>query len=356
MQVLDISFNSISDISQLGYLSCFPRLRSLQVNDNPLCNQEEHVEKVLEAVPWLIEVDNEPVEEVFRDKAIKSIFLGVMGFAGVQYLQEKAARAEPPFLNFKNPIDIKRHWAAGGGHVEAPSTSSIRLCGVSTSYAQVVERNVNDIMHGNSESSVLWGAVLEVFKMAETNPVLQNQLSSKDGDNLDTNIRTLFLTTMDANWNCLAFQEMCEAQRKSILFATREKCMRKDFQEAKSGQELPVCEPNPKKFRGGTYDIDLCLLDHLEYNQSKYKEVYNGNVEYRMEVETQRKRVSRLQALARGWLARREYNKLRQSDRALKEMQRQAEALRLRIASRKIQASHLMSNEMICVDDKRTKN
>jgi hypothetical protein len=87
--------------------------------------------------------------------------------------------------------------------------------------------------------------------------------------------------------------------------------------------------------------MDWGILDPLQYQECKYKDVYLRNNDYQMEVELHEKRVTVLQALARGFLARLKCKCLRldlKTEKTMKEIHFQ-EQLKKEKAMLKIQAS-----------------
>lgn len=350
--MLDLSFNNISDQSQLSHLACLHRLRSLQINDNPISAQEGHFDKVLEAVPWLIEFDNEPVKETCRNKAFKSVLAKVMGVVGVQFLQEKAARGENPFRNLANPQEVRRQWFP-----DCSETNDLNPRATTKHHASCESRN--DIVDGHcwndrsikEETSVLCAQIMEATRMALTSPTtLRAQLLSEEEQ------KNFFScpdwgAQVEQHWSFLAFQEMCEGHRKKLLLSIRDKNSRKFTTVAPTLQQVvtgPVInhqivrEPDHlKKDRGGSGNMDWGILDHLQYQECKYKDVYLRNNDYQMEVELHEKRVTVLQALARGFLARLKCKCLRldlETEKTMKDIHFQ-EQLKKEKAMLKIQAS-----------------
>uniref|UniRef100_A0A7I4FJ54 Dynein axonemal light chain 1 n=1 Tax=Physcomitrium patens TaxID=3218 RepID=A0A7I4FJ54_PHYPA len=256
LEVLDISFNNVSQLTQLNHLASLRRLRTLQMNDNPISDQEDHVGKVLEAVPWLIELDNELVEDSFREKAVQSIFSKNMAVAGIRYLDEKIARAERPFLSFANPKDVTKHWLGG--------------------------------FSDRSDSSN------------------QSGLAKLEANNRD------IIAVMQENWNHLAFQEMLESHRKSQSWS-KETSLRKEFfgQESKSGPQMTKgTNLSNEGIMSVSHNVERYLSDHLEDEDFKYKNVFKENLEYKADIEVELSRVRRLQALARDMLTRKRLIKM----------------------------------------------
>lgn len=58
------------------------------MNDNPVSEETDYVHKILEAVPWLVELDNEPISEQSKDRAVRTIFLKIRDCVGPGYLKE----------------------------------------------------------------------------------------------------------------------------------------------------------------------------------------------------------------------------------------------------------------------------
>lgn len=319
------------------------------MNDNPISDQEEHVDKVLEAVPWLTELDNEPVEDSFREKSVKSIFLKNMEVAGIKYLHEKAAQAEKLFLSFGNPNDVARQWLGSSSSFSDRydcSSSAASSRHWSNIKSEAVDRDIIEVMHGKAKGAILWAAIFDLHRMAGSNPILRAQLTSPMGSSLHPLESLPCHSTTDENWNCLAFQEMFESHRKSHSWS-KETSLRKEFlvQESKFGP--PTTEKGVSNFgkadvMAESHNVDQYLADHLEYTDCKYQNLYKENVEYRTEIEAQLLRVRRLQALARGMLARKSrmrMQKLAVDALMAREAQRLSEKQRFQSSVLRIQAS-----------------
>ncbi|XP_024367013.1 uncharacterized protein [Physcomitrium patens] len=305
LEVLDISFNNVSQLTQLNHLASLRRLRTLQMNDNPISDQEDHVGKVLEAVPWLIELDNELVEDSFREKAVQSIFSKNMAVAGIRYLDEKIARAERPFLSFANPKDVTKHWL-GGFSDRSDSSNQSGLAKLEAN-----NRDIIAVMQGKAKSAVLWAAVFDLHRIAETNPILRTRLSCAMGTNLHPLV-SLPCDTNEENWNHLAFQEMLESHRKSQSWS-KETSLRKEFfgQESKSGPQMTKgTNLSNEGIMSVSHNVERYLSDHLEDEDFKYKNVFKENLEYKADIEVELSRVRRLQALARDMLTRKRLIKM----------------------------------------------
>lgn len=337
-------------------MSSLRRLRTLQMNDNPVSDQEEYVEKVLEVVPWLTELDNEPVEDSYREKSVKSIFLQNMEVVGIQYLYEKVAKAETFFSSLVNPKDVARQWLYSCNYSDRYYLAS---SSTSTNYwrntkLEVMDKDIIEVMHGKAKGAILWATIFDLHQMAITNPILRAQLIFPMRSNVHLLESLPCHSSVEENWNCLAFQEMFEGHRKGHSWF-KETSLRKEFlaQEGKCGPH--IMEKGviyfEKDIMAESHNVDEYLADYLKYTNYKYQDVYKENVEYRTEIEAQLSRIKRLQALGRGMLARK--NRMRMQKLAMdaliaREAQRLSENQRFQRSVLQIQASSNILHANTC--------
>jgi len=319
------------------------------MNDNPISDQVEHVDKVLEAIPWLIELDNERIEASFREKLVQSIFLKHMQVAGIQYLFDNATHAEKPFFSYETPKDVARQWLNNNSssfNDQYSLTSSTTFANQEGNVkSKVADRHNTEIVQdGKAKGTILWATLFRLHQMANANPILKVQLVSPRKSNFHLLTFLPCYSSAKEKWNCLAFQEMLESHRKSH-FWSKETNFRKEFlvQEGKFGQqsiEKGIGKDNIDTVE--SQSIDQYLNDYIEYTDCKYQDIYKENVVYRMEIEDQLSRVRRLQALGRGMLARKNNIKMQNLVvDALKaqEAQQLSEKLRFQNSILRIQAS-----------------
>lgn len=309
--MLDISFNNIVDLFQLSHLASFCRLRTLQLNDNPLSNEEEHVGKVLEAVPWLIELDNEHIGDRYRKKLVQSIFLKNMAVTGMQYLYERLAQANKKNLSLKNPKYVTKQWISKFNDQNS-STSYTSINQWSNIKSEPMSRDIIELMNGKLNMVVLWAIIFELYQIAIVNPIMKAQSVFAMENNLYPLICLPIQFTIEENWNCLAFQEMFEIHRKNHTWS-KETSLRKEFlvQEGKFGPQTIEKEvKSNKEVIIKAQNVDQYFLEHLEYKDNKYKDVFKENVEYKIEIEDQLSNTKHFQALARGMLARKNHMRM----------------------------------------------
>jgi len=316
------------------------------MNDNPICDQVEHINKVVEAIPWLIELDNEPIEDIIREKSILSIFLKYMQVVGIQYLHENEAQAKKPFFSYENPKDMARQWCNNNSSSfidQYTLTSSTLFANQGgNDKSKVLDRHSIEIMQdGKAKRTILWATLFHLYQMAKTNPILKAQLVSPRRSNFHPLTSLPCHFTTKEKWNCLAFQEMFESHRKGH-FWSKETNFRKEFfvQEGKFEQQSIEKEVDMDTLE--SHNVEQYLNDYIEYIDCKYQDIYKENVVYRREIEDQLLRVKRLQALGRGMLARKNNTKMKKlAIDALKaqEAQQLLEKLRFQNSILQIQVS-----------------
>ena len=299
------------DLSQLNHLASLRRLRTLQLNDNPLSNEEKHVDKALEAIPWLIELDNEPIEDRVRKKSIQSIFFKNMEVAGIQYLYEKTTKANKPFLSFKNPKCIEKQWLNNFNN-EYNSTNFVIANQWNNTKLEVSNRDIIEIIHGKTELAILWAAIFELHLMAKTNPILKAHLFLTKESNLYSFACLPYHSTIEEIWNCLGFQEIFESQKRSHSWP-KETSLRKEFFVLEGKFGLQTMEKGiyfDKEVMAESSNVDQYFSKHLEYEDNNYKDIYKENVEYKKQIEDQLLKIMNLQAIARGMLVRKSHMKM----------------------------------------------
>eukprot|EP00250_Pteridium_aquilinum_P007617 c17288_g1_i2 orf=559-3783(+) len=289
LEVLDLSFNKISQVQQLQQLGCFSNLRSLQLNDNPVAELPNYTVRILEAIPWLIELDNEPLTEYSRVQAVQDIFLKVMSTVGLSYVRSNILKGTMPCLGV---VDISRQES-----------------NMSQEWNSIL---VNNIVAGDADIHVLWAILVEIHH-AYLN------ISHGKGQNCSSP----FLT--ECHWRLHSFRLMCLDHKKRLFNSSRESASFKGGINESLGSvsEMTLCHPKDGRVpatdqhtEGGisaqdSYitDLQLCMWEHIQFNSSHYEDSLCMNEDYELEIKQHNKRVLRLQALARGFLARRQHRR-----------------------------------------------
>ncbi|KAL2644286.1 hypothetical protein R1flu_011873 [Riccia fluitans] len=311
LEVLDLSFNCISECSQLQHLSYFPNLRSLQLNDNPISDKEDHADYILLAVPWLQELDNEAVAKACRHKAISTLFKSIMDVAGVAFLREKLTRGEAILRGFTNPRSAHKLSFNNREHNENRRSQFLNR--------SILE--VNDVMNGEADEETLWAILLEVKELTISSEVLRSLLMM-NGDLMKLGcIRNYSDAELDARYTMTAHQQMAHSLKSKLHAATKERCVRvlkeTELSEQHTYRRWPSREDatnlgsqsissavSEDSDKNGASHLEWCLEEHSTFDPQNYTAIYTENTEYRLEAEAQIRRVIKLQALARGRMAR----------------------------------------------------
>lgn len=341
IQVLDISFNNIYDLAQLNNLSAFPRLKILHLNDNFVSDQKKHIQKVMEVVPWLMELDNEPVKTLYREVATKENFHKFMTLVGMQYLRDRGARGDTPFLIYKNPMEVEQIW------IDTCAKSN-DTCDSFTSRSKHVDIqqdntcNIKDKEYGTSASlEFLWETIVELHGLMSTDCLLRTRTISKGRCNsISVLLPHPCMCLMETTQRSLAFQEMLETQKRLISMCSKNLSSRHEhssFESTSHGaQALEKELLSLKSQLNGPTNNDQCFRDHLNYACDSYVDVFEYCMEYKLEILGHTRRIKIIQSLARGKLARKKYKLMQELKK--KESLRQ---LSLKIAAQRIQASSL---------------
>ena len=97
--------NSISDLSEVGFLAKLQGLRVLWMSENPVSSVPGYRDYVIKAVPQLVRLDNEDVTEAERER-VKSLSLeDILAQAG-RNATTNAAEEPPPS---QQPITTPKH-------------------------------------------------------------------------------------------------------------------------------------------------------------------------------------------------------------------------------------------------------
>lgn len=338
---MDISFNNIYDLSQLNSLSSFPRLKILHLNDNVISDQKKHIQKVMEVVPWLIELDNEHVETLYRHKATQEIFHKFMALGGIQYVRERSARGENPFFTYTNPMELEQRWIA-------KCIKSNDTCDLFTSRCKHVNIeldhtwNIMDTKYGSNASlHVLWATIIELHRIMSTNCLLRTRtVCNGRCDSISTLLPHPCTCVADATQRSLALQEMLETQKKLVSTYSKNLSSRHELSSFEStshgAQELEKESLSLKPKLNEPTNNDQGFQDHLNYTCESYVEVFEYGMEYKLEILGHIKRIKLIQSLTRGILARKKYKSLQE----LKKEER-IQQLRFKIGAQRIQASSL---------------
>ncbi|EFJ04888.1 hypothetical protein SELMODRAFT_431994 [Selaginella moellendorffii] len=257
LEVLDLSFNSISDLTQLRQLACFIHLRSLQLNDNPVSEHVEYVDTVLNAVPWLIELDNEAVGESTKSEVVKTIFLNVMRVIGMQYLHEKAARNEIISSVCEKPDEIQM--------VVIKCTTQNQSyqwfqhpTAISAGHNQDLEQHtlpLDTFRNGSAYWIILRAAVLEALQYDS----IRSTLAASGLEHV--NEKGLCLSTdVRAKLDVLCSLQMCSKQREKLLLAS------KDFSAERDDYV------NTRK-----NDLEICLEEHVSFQNTSWAALTRKN-------------------------------------------------------------------------------
>ncbi|KAI5072692.1 hypothetical protein GOP47_0012798 [Adiantum capillus-veneris] len=285
LEVLDLSFNKISEVHQLQQLGCFSNLRSLQLNDNPAAELPDYTVKVLEAVPWLVELDNEPLTDFSRLQAVKNLYSNIVSTCGLWYVRSNILKGKLPC-----PSILKTQSQGKISH----------------------ERNlilVNSIMAGDAELNTLWAILLEVSHM---------YISTYFGKAQSC----LSPFSKECQWRLQSFWLMCLAQKKRLSNSLRESASLKGGRDSSLGDVSGMMHchvgnngmASAEPYTGGgicikssyVADLERCLGEHIQFNGSPYENVLILNESYKLELELHDRRVSKVQALARGFLVRKQ--------------------------------------------------
>ncbi|BBN04892.1 hypothetical protein MPTK1_3g08590 [Marchantia polymorpha subsp. ruderalis] len=328
LEVLDLSFNCISEHSQLQHLSGFPNLRSLQLNDNPISEQEDHADYVLQAVPWLAELDNEAVSKTSRDKAISTIFNNMMEVVGIAFVKEKLARGDTLLRGFTNPCSAHKISFNRQEHNENRN-------------GQFLNRNiweVNDVMNGEADEASLWAILMETKHLAQSSAVFQSLLTMNAEILKLGTLRVLTESEFEARSIMTAYQQMTHGLRGKLHAATKERCFRVSKETDISGQHIyqrwplgeTITQVGPlsrssgvsgTSDKEGACHLEWCLEEHTTFDTRAYTEIYKENADYRLEAEAQSRRVVKLQALARAYMARKRVKVLLRARREKQELE-----------------------------------
>eukprot|EP01018_Ginkgo_biloba_P018669 Gb_31752 [translate_table: standard] len=315
-EVLDLSFNRLADTSQFQQLGCLGHLRSLQLNDNPVSERADYMERILQAVPWLAELDNEVVLENSKHKALQSILQHVMHVIGSEYLKQKSFTGQIPFLGLADPKNMPS--VDAGLHMDK---SQLVLSPENTCVPRI-SAHLTDIMNGGCDQAVLWGALSSI---AHDFTGKMNMAFLGHKHNIEYGLQVSSLPShLDAEWKFHAFQLMCSSHKERLLYTTKEKNFGKTNHEFEASPQLhpqedlqqsieefsvdvPSCnqsELKPKEANKTVDDLRFCFHEVVNFDHCKYKELYLVSSEYKMEMKVQKERVIKVQALLRGFLAR----------------------------------------------------
>ncbi|CAM6081882.1 unnamed protein product [Calypogeia fissa] len=311
LEVLDLSFNSISELSQLRHLSCFPCLRSLQLNDNPVSEQEDHTTCVLQAVPWLAELDNEAVEKASRQQAITKIFKGIMDVVSLEFLKEKISRDEVLLRGFSNPSGAHR---CALNKVENSDSNPCQF---------VHQREVNNVLNGDGDECFLWEVLSEAKHLATSSSIMKSLLTVNADMVKFEGLRNFSEAELEARRSMIAYQQMTSRLKGRLHAATKETCIARTLKEG--DQSVPY-DPDGEHLKANSYpvvpfinlstesrlssdkagesNLRWCLEKHATFDSYTGREVYIENKEYKLQAQTQIRRVTKLQALVRGYLTR----------------------------------------------------
>lgn len=322
-------------------MSSFPRLKILHLNDNFVSDQKKHIQKVMEVVPWLIELDNEPVKTLYQDNATKENFQKFMALVGMQYLRERGARGENPFFIYKNPMEVEQLWI--DTCVKSNDTrDSFTHRSKHVDTKQNNTCNIVDQEYGISASlQLLWATIVELHCIMSKNCLLRTRTTSEgECDSISLLLSHPCMFLVETTQRSLAFQEMLETQKKLISRYSKNLSSRHEhssFESTSHGAQELEKESLPLKPKSNEPpNNDQCFRDHLNYACDSYVDVFEYCMEYKLEVLGHTKRITIIQSLARGILARKKYKSMQELKR--KERIRQ---LRLKIATQRIQASSL---------------
>ncbi|KAH7289031.1 hypothetical protein KP509_31G054900 [Ceratopteris richardii] len=286
LEVLDLSFNKISQLHQLHQLGCFFNLRSLQLNDNPIAESSDYLVKVLEAVPWLVELDNEPLTDLPRLQAVQSIFSKIMSTVGLCYVRSNILKGKLPCpgvldINYDNKM-----------HHEKSALP------------------VNQILAGDADLNVLWSILIELYdRYIRTNFGKRKYPSS------------LFVT--ECQWKLQSLQLMCIEQKRKLINSLRQSATLKrgieDFCEETvempryhiQNNRMSLTEQCTRRAihskNGYIIDLECCLWEHVRFNGCSHEETIFFNEDYKLEELLYNERVSKVQALVKGFLVRRKF-------------------------------------------------
>ncbi|MCO5553979.1 hypothetical protein L7F22_007505 [Adiantum nelumboides] len=286
LEVLDLSFNKISQVHQLQQLGCFSNLRSLQLNDNPVAELPDYTVKVLEAVPWLVELDNEPLTDWSRLQAVKNMFSDVVSTCGLWYVRSNILKGKLPCPN------IVKIQSQGKMNDEKDLTL------------------VNRIMTGDADLNILWTVLLELSHIYISTGKWQRFLSP---------------FSKDCQWRLQSFRLMCLTQKKRLSKTLRESASLKGGRDSSLGNvsvttyshvgDNGMASNGLDTGAGNCYknsyvaDLEHCLWEHVQFNGNSYEDVLVSNEDYKLEIELHKKGVSKVQALVRGFLVRKQYRK-----------------------------------------------
>jgi hypothetical protein len=296
-QVLDLSFNKIANVQQLNQLGCFSKLRSLQLNDNPVAELPNYIEKVLEAVPWLVELDNEPLTDHARSRAVKNIFLNVINSVGLWYVRSTIKKGHMPYTGVSD-ISTLKPTTFGAAHSNAGRQPSDLMANAHNSSHRMEPILGNKILAGDSDIRVLWAMLLEIWwRMYDTYSPC----------------------AIECQWRIQSLQLMCLDHKKRLFNSLRESCSTKqvkdyplhnlsDFYLGQEGiqsmydNKQTECDSLVRD--GYIADLKDCMLEHLNFSDNHYKEKVHRNESYEAEVRLYLQRIISIQAIIRGFLVR----------------------------------------------------
>ncbi|KAJ7546854.1 hypothetical protein O6H91_08G057200 [Diphasiastrum complanatum] len=332
LEVLDLSFNAITDISQLRQLACFPRLRSLQLNDNPVAEQSDYVDKILEAVPWILELDNEGISESAKEQAIKTLFIKVMNKVGMQYIQEKIARGDIIITDPIHPCDTQEviitlcideklspfytlsdhKFIALAGPSQEPDCFRKELV------------PLKKLMSGIVDRAILWSALIEASHLGNTSLALRRHLFPYVNYEEIEQRGLLLSSNFEARWSVFAHEKMCLQQKDRLFSANKdERSYREDSDNENSSRPEQVfvqeslasgsaARVASSQLTEETRNMESCFFEHLNFDPRGFLEMQELNSYNSQEFENISRNFIKVQALIRGHLCRCRFLMLKQ--------------------------------------------
>ena len=250
-----------------------------------------------------MELDNEPLSDCARSRAIRNIFVNVMNSIGLWHVRSTIKKGYMPCIGVLDVSSLK-------------SKTQTTVLRVPTCYADRQPTDLvmnfhnpsyrnepifeNKILAGESDVCVLWAMLLEAWR------IMYNAESySPHG--------------VECQWRFQSLQLMCLDHKKRLFNSLKESCSYKaikdysvhnlsDFYLGQEGihlmQDNKQTECDSLVRDGYISDLKLCMLEHLNFGDNHCKEKLHRNESYEADITLYLQRIIRLQAIAKGFLVR----------------------------------------------------
>lgn len=181
-----------------------------------------------------------------------------------------------------------------------------------------------------ADRETLWAVACNIMLSAQTSSFLRTRLGIY-GDALQHDAQGhLSADIVEARWNVLSFQEMGYVHRQRLQTSYRERTL-DDCKVGELGVDMlaiphtrifpndsivfsvdHVADTEISRQSRGKHDPEQYLAEHINFHPGAYQEIMKIGTEYSSLMDTQRRRIVQLQALARRFLSRHRFKQLRE--------------------------------------------